>query len=170
MSETTQTTGATALLSEGVSRSVRRLRAMGAIIALLLVVLLLAAAGAMVFRALSPVAGTMTKALIAAGVAVAALALAVVVLETYSRRAKKAGAMESAVGAYSTGCVVAAVANLAAGAVTVGVIVVNGVGGGLWVPELLVIGLNVLGLVMAMPKMKHLRDLHYRPTLPGSRI
>ena len=28
----------------------------------------------------------------------------------------------------------------------------------------------VLGLVMAMPKMKHLRELHYRPTLPGSRV
>jgi len=169
MSNSTQA-GQPMLLNSSVSRSVRRLRAMGALIVLCMVVLALAGAVAVVVRLVRPVAGTMAAALVAAGVAVAALAAGAAALEALGRRARKAGSMEAAIGAYSTGCVIAALANLAAGAFTIGMIVTYGLGRGLWIPALLVLGLNVLGLVMAMPKMSHLRELHYRPTLPGVRV
>ncbi|MHC4715382.1 MAG: hypothetical protein ACYS5V_00280 [Planctomycetota bacterium] len=170
MSETTQAAAQSVLHSEGVNRSVRRLRLIGAVIALCLAMLLIAAAAAMGLRAFVPIEGTMTAALIAAAVAVAALGGGAAALEGYGRRARKAESMEAAVGAYSTGCIVAWLGNLTAGAVTICVIVLNGVGSGLWIPQLLVLALNVLGLALAMPKMKHLRELHYRPTLPVSRV
>ncbi|OPX21925.1 MAG: hypothetical protein B1H04_05810 [Planctomycetales bacterium 4484_123] len=68
------------------------------------------------------------------------------------------------------GCVVAGMANLVAGGITVAVIFRSGVGGRLWMAEVLLLALNVLGLATAMPKMKHLRALHYRPVLPASRL
>jgi len=158
MSDPTQATGRPVLLSGSVGRSVRRLRVLGALIALGAVVLVIAAAVAGAVRIFLPVAGTMGAVIVAVAAAVAALAVGAVALEVLGRRARGARSMEAAVADYSAGCVVAAVANLAAGAVTVGVVAVSGISGGLWVPAALVLALNVLGLVMAMPKMKHLRD------------
>ena len=50
------------------------------------------------------------------------------------------------------------------------VLAASGVSGGLWLPQLLVLAANVLGLVLAVPRVKHLRALHYRPILPLTRV
>ena len=158
------------LLGEEVHTTVQRLRAVGAIIALGTTALVATAAAALVWRAFHPTSGGTALLAAAAGVSILALGGGLTALELLGRRAKRADSLAGAVSAYKTGCIAASAANFLAGGLTVAAIFHIGIGGRLWMAELLLLALNVLGLATAMPKMKHLRALHYRPVLPTSRL
>ena len=170
MSDPTERSARGVLIGEDVHRIVRRLRAVGGIIALGLVLVVLVAAAGLVLRLFRPVAGDMSAVLGPAAAAILALAVGAGMLEAFSRKAMHARSLEAAVAAYKLGCASAGVLNFLAGCLTAVVFFTNGVANGLWVPQVLILALNVVGLALALPKMKHLRKLHYRPTLPVTRI
>ncbi|KPK83790.1 MAG: hypothetical protein AMJ81_07330 [Phycisphaerae bacterium SM23_33] len=141
----------------------------GLVLGGLVLVVVLGAAGVAV-RLLRPVDGHMGPIVLAGTVGFLLLAGAIVVLEVSGRRAGRAQTLERAVLAYRGGCAVGGGLNFLGGVVTVIVIFANGVSGGLWVPAVLVLALNSLGLVLAVPRLKHIRRLHYSPTLPVTRV
>lgn len=149
--------------------SMKRLRSVAGVMALGTVAVFLGAGAGMAVRLARPVRGGLAWVLVAGGVGLVALIVGLGLLVWGNRQAKRAEAIKAAAGAYLTGCAVAGAANFAAGVVTVGAIFSNGLSKGLWVPQVLVLAVNLLGLVLAVPKVEHLRRLHYSPTLPTSR-
>jgi len=155
---------------EDIHRLVRQLRFVAGLIGLALAAVAALAAAGMVLRAARPAEGSFAAVVLAGVIALAALAGGVTALELSTRRAKKAGSLAAAAAAYKIGCIIAGGANFAAGCVTLIVVFTGGVSGGLWLPELLVLAMNLLGLGLAVPRVKHLRQIHYRPTLPVTRV
>ena len=102
--------------------------------------------------------------------ALAALGLGSAILEITSARARRLNDLDRCAAAYLGGCAGAAALNLLAGALTVRTILANGVANGLWLLAGLCLCLNVVGTVLTLPRLRHLRSLHYRPTLPITRI
>ncbi len=90
--------------------------------------------------------------------------------EVSARRAGKNKEFQFAVTAYQRGCMVAGVLNFAAGGAAVVAIFACGTDNGLWMAELLVLGLPVFGLALATPRVGALRKLHHRPALPSVRV
>jgi len=158
------------VVGEDVHRVVKDLRLIGVLAGLAMVLVVVAGLLAVALRAARPVAGGLSAIVLAGIVAVAALAGGATALELWGRHAKRAPDLQHAISAYALGCAVAGGANFLAGAVTVIVVFANGVSGGLWIPDLLVLAISVMGLILAVPRMKHVRELYYRPTLPVSRI
>jgi len=161
---------ASPLLGEDIHRVTARLRLVAAGIGLALAAVGVVGAVLLVLRALRPVEGRFAAVVAAGAVALAALVGALVALEITGRRAKKAPALAPAAAGYLAGCLIAAGANFAAACVTLVVLGQNGVSAGLWVPTTLVLAVNLLGLLLAIPRVKHLRQLHYRPILPVTRV
>lgn len=157
-------------VGEDVHRAVRQLRLMGGLMVLALLLVVLAAAAGAVIRLVHPRQGQLSAVVVSGLVGIAALAAGVAVLEVVTRRAKAAETLALAVAAYRRGCVIAGGLNFVAGLYTVSVIFANGPANGLWVPQVLIVAVNVLGMVLAVPRVKHLRRLHYSPTLPYSHV
>jgi len=149
--------------------STKRLRSVAGVMVLAAGAVLIAAGAGIAVRLAHPVRGGLAGVLLAGGVSLVALIVGLCLLVWGSRQAKRAEAIKAAAGAYLTGCAVAGAANFIAGVVTVGAIFGNGVSKGLWVPHVLILSVNVMGLVLAVPKVGYLRRLHYSPTLPTSR-
>ena len=110
-------------------------------------------------------------AIVPAGViAIAGLIAGLVVVASFEKRAKQTEGIEAASGAYRTGCWIAGGISFGAGVVTIIIIFITGVGGGMWVPALLALAINLTGVLMAAPRIKRLRRLFYRPALPIARL
>jgi len=149
---------------------VAQLRLVGALVSLALGGVILAALIILIVRIFSPTGGSFGPVATAGVVAIVALAAGLAAIELTSRKAKKAGELETAATLYKIGCVIAGGANFVGGIVTLCVLLSNGVSKGLWIPTLIVLAINLLGLILAVPRVKHLRALHYRPILPVTRI
>lgn len=68
--------------------------------------------------------------------------------------------------AYRTPCLIAVALN-AVGLLVTGVAIFrNGLTHGLWLPLLALVVLNLFGAVLAWPKIRVLRQIHYSPSLP----
>mgnify|MGYP006304513623 CR=1 FL=1 len=157
-------------IGQDVYRIVVRLRLVGGLVLLALGLTVLLAAGGFLLRAFRPVDGGVAAVILAGAVAVLALAGGTVALEVTSRKARKAGSLEGAVAVYRLGCAIAGAVNAAAALVALIVLYANGISGGLWIPLAIVLVLNLLGMALAVPRVRQVRRLHYRPTLPISRI
>jgi len=155
---------------EDIHRMVAQLRLAGAAVSLSLAGVVIAAVVLLVVRISRPVAGSFSTVVVAGVIALAALVGGLVAIELTGRRAKKADTLEAAAAGYKLGCLLSGGLNLAAACVTLVVLATAGVSRGLWVPQLLVLAVNVLGLILAVPRVKHLRALHYRPILPLTRV
>jgi len=156
--------------TEDVHRMVRELRVVGILVSLALLVIVIGGLAGLLFRALRPVRGSFGPAIFAGVVAVLALAAGVVIVEVTNRKARKARSLETTSAIYKTGCLIAGGVGLAAGCVSLVVLLVNGISRGLWLPQVLVLTVNVLELLLAVPRVRHLRRLHYRPVLPVTRV
>jgi hypothetical protein len=126
---------------------------------------------AMLVRAARPIADAQVSggkgAILWGGLAsVLALAAGLAAIELFGRHARRIGPLIRATAAYVTGCLVAAGVNLIAGIVTIALIAANGVGNMLWLPELLLVVLNALGMLLAIPRVAHLRTFKNVPLLP----
>ena len=155
---------------EEVHRIVAALRLMGFLVVLGLVMLLLATAIGLIVRAARPVEGSLGPVIFAAVVAVAALAAGATLLEVTGQKARKAGTLETTVAVYKLGCAIAGMTNFMGGTITVIVLLTDGISGGRFFPLLLVTAINAVGMVLAIPRVRHVRAMHYRPTLPISRV
>ena len=158
------------LFGGDIHHMVAQLRLVGALVSLALGGVILVGLVILVVRIFSPTDGTFGPVATAGVVAVLALAGGLVTIELTSRKAKKAVDLEAAATFYKIGCVVAGGANFVGGVVTLCVLQANGVSKSLWIPTLIVLALNLLGLILAVPRVKHLRALHYRPILPVTRV
>jgi hypothetical protein len=148
----------------------KSLRVLAGLTVLGIVVLALAGAGGFLLRGSYPVTGGTGVVALIGVVAILCLGGGMAMLELSSRKAKAAGSFKPAAQAYRSGCRGAAGLNFLAGALTVAGIYSNGISNGLWIGQGIILGLNLLGLVLATPRVKHLRDLHWRPTLPVTRV
>jgi hypothetical protein len=155
---------------EHVHRIVAALRLAGGLVVLGLGVVVVLTAIGLIVRAVWPVSGSLGGVIFAGVLAVLALAGGATLLELTGRKAKKADTLEGTVAAYKLGCAIAGAINFLAGMVTVILLFTGGISGGRWVPILIVTTINVFGMVLAIPRVRHVRALHYRPTLPISRV
>ena len=149
---------------------VKDLRRVGAAVGVAMALVVGLGVAAVVVRALRPVGGGMAPVVVVGVAGLAALGGAMALLEITGRRARRADTLRRAASTYKVGCAAAGALNFLAGCATVAVVFANGVSGGLWVPAVLILALNALGLVLALPRIKHLRSLHYSPTLPVTRV
>ncbi len=155
---------------EGVHRMVSRLRLVAAAVWLALALVAGLAVLLLVLRALHPVKGGFGPVVAAGVLALAGLGTGAAALGLTDRKARRGASLEEAANHYRIGCLIAGAANFAPSCVTLGVLWASGVSGGLWLPQLLVLAVNLLGLLLAVPRLKHLRSLHYRPMLPLSKV
>ncbi len=155
---------------ENIHAMVRHLRIVGALVAMALALLVIVGVALIVLRIVWPVSGSIGAVVTAGVIALAALVVGLVAIEKTSRMARKAGSLAGAAARYRMGCIIAGASNSASACVTLAVLGGGGVSNGLWLPILLATALNVLGLILATPRIKHLRSLHYRPVLPISRV
>ncbi len=157
-------------LGKDVHRFTSQLRLVGGLIVLALILVILGAFSGIVVRLIHPREGALSIVLLLGFIGIVALAAGTVAIEVSDRRARKAKAMGDAVAIYRTGCVIAGGSNFVAGLCTVGVIFANGLSDGLWLPMILVLSVNTLGMVLAIPRIKHISRIHYSPSLPYSRL
>jgi hypothetical protein len=155
---------------EGVHRTVSRLRLVAAGVWLALALVAGLAVLLVVLRALHPVKGGFAPVVAAGVLALVGLGAGATALGLTDRKARRAGSLGEAANHYRVGCLIAGASNFAVSCVTLGVLWGCGVSGGLWVPQLLVLAVNLLGLLLAVPRLKHLRSLHYRPMLPLTKV
>jgi hypothetical protein len=166
MTSLPQRTINTIVADPGVHRAVKRVHVLGTILVAALVLAVLAAVVAIMVRTYRPVVGTRQPVVLAGLVALAALGGGVVLTECASRRARSSKELAQAVTAYLGGCFGAGASNLLAWIISVGVLLANGISHMLWLPTLMVLGLNFVGVLLALPRVKHLRRLYYSPSLP----
>ncbi len=157
-------------VGENVHRFTSQLRLIGGLIVLALILVILGAFSGIVVRLIHPRDGALSIVLLSGFIGIVALVAGTAALEVSDRRARKAKTMGDSVAIYRTGCVIAGGSNFVAGLCTVGVIFANGLSDGLWLPMILVAVVNIIGMVLAVPRIKHISRLHYSPTLPCSRI
>jgi len=157
-------------VAENLRRTVGRLRLGAGLLELALVLVAATAALGMVVRARSPVAGALWPVVLAVVVALAALAGGAVALELTARKVKKAKTLPAAATWYKTGCLIAGGANLVAACLSLVVLFANGISGRLWLPQVLALAANLLGLFLAIPRLKHLARFHQRAILPIARL
>ena len=155
---------------EGVHRTVSRLRLVAAAVWLALALVAGLAVLLVVLRVLSPVQGSLAPVVVAGVLALAGLGAGAIALGLTDRKARRGRSLEEAANHYRVGCLIAGASNFAVSCVTLGVVWACGLSGGLWVLQLLVLAVNLLGLTLAVPRLKHLRALHYRPMLPLTKV
>ena len=154
---------------EEVYSSLRKVRLVAGLIVLGMVLVTLAAGVGIVIRLARPVGGGVALVIVVAAAAVVSLASGALLLELAARKAHRADSLRLAAEAYQSGSALAGTINLLAGCLTVGSIFSSGLSGGLWLPKLLVLGMNLVGMAICIPRLRRLRELHYRPTLPYTR-
>jgi hypothetical protein len=121
-------------------------------------------------RTINPKDGAASMVLLSGFFAAAALFGGAAAIEVANRRAKKAQEMGESIAFFRNGCSISGGLNFFAGFWSVGTIFLNGLGNGLWLPQILVVALSAIGLFLSIPRMRHISKLHYSPTLPCSRI
>ena len=170
MNSTPKRRGYSLSVGKDVYRYISQLRLIGGLIVLALILVILGAFSGIVVRLIRPGEGALSMVLLSGFIGIVALAAGTVAIEVSDRRARKAKTMGDSVAMYRTGCVIAGGSNFVAGLCTVGVIFANGLSDGLWLPMILVAAVNIIGMVLAVPRIKHISRLHYSPTLPCSRL
>jgi hypothetical protein len=91
------------------------------------------------------------------------------VVHWFSPRPQEKRSFEKAVRDYSRGSLIGVGLNAAALLQGASAVMSGGLGGGLWLPLLVVTALNGFGLVLAWPRIRMLRELHFAPSLPYAR-
>ena len=157
-------------VGKDVHRLTGQLRLIGGLIILALIIVIVGALTGIVVRILNPRAGGTSMVLISGLFAVATLFGGAAVIEAANRRAKKAEEMSDSIALFRTGCAISSVLNFLAGLWGVVSIFSNGLGNGLWLPQILVVAVSVIGMFLSIPRLKHISKLHYSPSLPCSRI
>ncbi len=154
---------------EGVHRVIRRMRIIQALLILgLSVLILIAAVGVLTGLKRSSIG--LGVFIFPAIWALVALVVGLSLVGVFAKRAKRTEAFEAAGRLYGTGCSTAGGINLAAGCFTVSALFRNGADEGLWVPAVLLLVINALGVILAVPAIKQLRRLFYTPSLPVARV
>jgi hypothetical protein len=102
--------------------------------------------------------------------AIIAIVAGLVIMGWSIERIKRAESFELAAAIYARSCLTSVAMNSAAGVLAILVIFLNGLAGHLWLPDVLVVCVTLLGLILSVPRLKRLRKMHYTPSLPYVRI
>ncbi len=164
------------LIGKEVGRILTQLQVIAAsmIIALIIIVVaagwgILSGLGSSVDRSLRTRNQLAILAIVGAIGLIALLAGAVAV-EISDRQARKLQDLKKAILKYRFGCLAAGIANFIAGALTVTAIFITRPADGLWLPEVLIVMLNAVGMSLAIPRFKHIRRLHSNMIPPCSSL
>ena len=135
-----------------------------------MVVLAAVAVLAVFFRITHPARSSAWPVLFSGAGAILAIVAGAGIMGLAVERIKRAESFELAAAIYVKSCLTSGAMNSAAGALAILVVFLNGLAGRLWLPDVLVVCVTLLGLILSVPRLKRLRKLHYMPTLPYVRI